>query len=55
MRGWFRFLRLSGFGFGLLTGCSGWAFLEVLDYLGTLSLLLAVVSYLSVSTETDTK
>jgi len=24
---------------------SGWAFLEVLEYLGTLSLLLAVVSY----------
>src|ERR1700760_233778 len=28
---------------------SGWAFLEVLEYLGTLSLLLAVVSYLSES------
>src|SRR6266446_5346461 len=28
---------------------SGWAFLEVLEYLGTLSLLLAVVSYFSES------
>src|SRR5260370_16950134 len=26
---------------------SGWAFLEVLEYFGTLSLLLAVVSYFS--------
>ena len=28
---------------------SGWAFLEVLEYLGTLSLLLAVVSYFAES------
>src|SRR5260370_3426515 len=28
---------------------SGWAFLEVLEYLGTLSLLLAVISYFSES------
>ena len=28
---------------------SGWAFLEVLEYFGTLSLLLAVISYFSES------
>ena len=30
---------------------SGWAFLEVLEYLGTLSLVLAAVSYLSESAD----
>src|SRR6201987_96924 len=43
------FHRIEWFLMWIAYWLSGWAFLEVLEYLGTLSLLLAVISYFSES------